>query len=70
MNSKEDSLAISTSLLLPHPEFKDKKYQIEIVYRMLIPDNIEDWKVFNDDKNLKLFLENVEGLCKDDEGSH
>ena len=26
MNTKSDSLAISTSLLLPHPNFKDKKY--------------------------------------------
>ena len=26
MNTKADSLAVSESLLLPHPDFKDKKY--------------------------------------------
>ena len=26
MNTKADSLAVSASLLLPHPDFKDKKY--------------------------------------------
>ena len=41
MNTRADSLVVSTSLLLPHPEFKDKKYQIEIVYRPSIPNNIE-----------------------------
>jgi ribonuclease HI len=60
MNSKADSLAVSASLLLPHPDFKDKKYQIEIVYRPVVPDNTESWQVFNDDKSLQLFLENDE----------
>ena len=58
MNTKVNSLAVSASLLLPHPEFKDKKYQIEIVYRASVPDNIESWHVFEDDKSLQLFLEN------------
>ena len=43
MNTKADSLAVSASLLLPHLEFKDKKYQIKIVYRASIPDNVESW---------------------------
>lgn len=41
MNSKVDSLVVSTSLLLTHHEFKDKKYPIEIIYIASIPDNIE-----------------------------
>ena len=58
MNTKVDSLAVSASLLLPHLDFKDKKYQIKIIYRSTIPDNTESWQVFNDDKSLQLFLEN------------
>ena len=58
MNTKADSLAVSASLLLPHPNFKDRKYQIEIIYRSVVPYNIESWQVFNDDKSLQLFLEN------------
>ena len=59
MNTRADSLSISTSLLLPHPDFKDKKYQIKIIYRSANLDNIESWQVFNDDKSLQLFLENA-----------
>ena len=41
MNTKADSLAVSTSLLIPHPKFKDRKYQIEILYRSVVLDNTE-----------------------------
>ena len=58
MNTKVISLVVSTSLLLTHPNFKDKKYQIEILYRYVVPNNMESWQVFNDDKSLQLFLEN------------
>ena len=40
MKTKVDSLAISTSMLRPHLEFKDKKYQIEIVYRPFVLGNV------------------------------
>ena len=39
MNTKADSLAVSTSLLLPHPYIKDKKYQIKIIYQSVVLDN-------------------------------
>ena len=52
MNTKADSLVVSTSLPLPHQKFKDKKYQIEIVYRASVPDNIDSLQAFEDDKNL------------------
>ena len=41
MNTKAGSLVVSSSLLLPHPDFMDKKYQIEIIYRSIILHNIE-----------------------------
>ena len=65
MNTKADSLAIFASLLLPHPEFKDKKYQVEIVYRAYVPNNEESWKVFKNDKSIQLFLENDKVIYKD-----
>ena len=43
MNTKADSLTVFASLLLPHPDFKDKKYQIKIIYQSTILDNIESW---------------------------
>ena len=46
MNTKDNSLVVSTSLLLLHPKFKDKKYQIEVVYRAPIPNNIDSWQFF------------------------
>ena len=52
MNTKVDSLVVSTSLLLPHLDFKDRKYHIEIIYQSAIPNNTESWQVFNDDKSL------------------
>jgi hypothetical protein len=52
MNAKVDSLVISASLLLPHLELKDKKYQVKIVYQASIPDNEKSWQVFEDDKSL------------------
>ncbi len=72
LNTKADSLVVSASLLLPHPNFKDKKYQIEIIYLSIFPDNVESWKVFNDDRSLQLFLENDKAnfepkSCADDE---
>ena len=52
LNTKADSLVVFASLLLPHLEFKDKKYQIEIVYQASVPNNIDYWQVFEDDKSL------------------
>lgn len=66
MNMRVDSLVVSVSLLLPHLDFKEKKYQIEVICRLSIPDNIKDWQVFTDDKSLQMFLENVEGLNEED----
>lgn len=64
MNTKANSLAVFTSLLLPIPKFKDKKYQVEIVYQASISNNIEYWQVFEDVKSLQLFLENYKATCE------
>jgi hypothetical protein len=56
-NTKDDSLAISALLLLPHPEFKNDTYRIEMIYKPRVPDNVNHWQVFNNDVQLKEFIE-------------
>ena len=56
---KADSLSISASLLLPHPEFKIDTYTIEMIYRLRIAENINHWQVFDNDAQLKDFIECV-----------
>jgi hypothetical protein len=54
-----DSLAISTSLFkIPLPP--KIKYEVTIRYRPSIPDNIRHWKVFEDDLEIKKFLQSVD----------
>jgi ribonuclease HI len=58
-NTMVDSLATSASnfkVSLP-PKLR---YDIEVKYKPSIPDNIKHWKVFEDDLEIKRFLETVE----------
>jgi hypothetical protein len=54
-----DSLATSVSnfkVPLP-PKFR---YDVEVKYRLSIPNNVKHWKVFEDDFEIIRFLETVE----------
>ena len=54
-----DSLATSASnfkVPLP-PKFR---YDVEVKYRPSIPDNVKHWKIFEDDLEIKNFLETFE----------
>jgi hypothetical protein len=58
-NTLVDSLAISASqfkISLP-PKFK---YDFEIRYRPFVPTNIKHWKVFEDDLEIRKFIESVD----------
>jgi hypothetical protein len=58
-NTMAYSLATSASnfkVPLP-PKFR---YDVEVKYRPSIPDNVKHWKVFEDDLEIKKFLETVE----------
>jgi hypothetical protein len=58
-NSGEDSLVVSTSnFKVPFPQ--KLKYEVDIKYRPSIPDNVKHWKVFEDDIEIKKFLETVD----------
>lgn len=56
-NSRVDSLAISASFLLPHPDFKNQTYKVEVLFKPNVPDNEESWQVFDNDKQILKFIE-------------
>jgi ribonuclease HI len=60
-NSLADSLAISTSMFR-RPLPPKIKYDVEIRYRPSVPDNIKNCKVFEDDLEIRKFLEFVDEL--------
>ena len=45
-------------ILVPFPP--KLKYDVEVKYRPSIPDNVKHWKVFEDDIEIKRFLESVD----------
>jgi hypothetical protein len=58
-NTMADSLAISArNFIIPIPP--KIKYDVEVKYMPSIPDNVKYWKVFEDDLELKNFLETVD----------
>jgi ribonuclease HI len=58
-NTLADSLAVSTSQFrIPLPP--KIKYDVEIRYRPSVPGNIKHWKVFEDDLEIKIFIESVD----------
>ena len=59
-NDKVDSLAISTSLLIPNPNFIDKKYSVEIIHKLSVPDNNNSWQVFKDGAHIDAFLQSID----------
>jgi hypothetical protein len=58
-NAMADSLVVSASnFKIPLPP--KLKYDVEVKYRPSIPDNVKHWKVFEDDLEIKRFLETME----------
>jgi hypothetical protein len=54
-----DSLATSASNF-KEPLRRKFRYDVEVKYRPSIPNNVKHWKVFEDDLEVKRFLETVE----------
>jgi hypothetical protein len=53
-----DSLVVSASnFIVPLPP--EIKYDVEVKYRPSIPNNVKNWKVFEDDLEIKIFLETI-----------
>jgi ribonuclease HI len=58
-NAVVDSLAVSASQFkVPQPSMA--KYDVEIKYRPSVLDNVKHWKVFEDDLEIKKFLQSVD----------
>jgi hypothetical protein len=58
-NTMVDSLVVSASnSRVPLPP--KLKYDVELKYRPSIPVNVKHWKVFEDDFEIKIFLETVD----------
>ena len=70
LNHEADMLANATSNLCPSDDFSHDKFSVELIYRPLIPDNIKNWRVFEDDEQIINFLhseDTFKGLVIDDE---
>ena len=55
-NTVADSLAVAAGKFKT-PSAGQKEYQVDIVNRPSIPDNYKYWQVFEDDMQIKIFLE-------------
>jgi hypothetical protein len=54
-NQNIDALATSTSVF-KIPILPDKIYEIEVKNKLVVPDNMKQWQVFDDDKQVERFL--------------
>jgi ribonuclease HI len=62
-NSMADSLAVSArNFRIPQPH--KLRYDVEVKYRPSIPDNVKHWKFFEEDLDIKIFLETVDEFSK------
>ena len=70
MNYEVDMLANTSSYLCPSDDFSHKNFSVELFYRSSIPDNITNWRVFEDDEQVINFLhseDTFKGSVIDDE---
>ena len=56
LNFEEDMLANAASNLCLSDDFSHNKFYVELIYRSLIPDNIMNWRVLEDDDEITNFL--------------
>lgn len=54
-NSIADSLAVLASLFII-PRHSSESYEVEVRHRPVIPDNITNWQVFEDDQHVRNFI--------------
>ena len=62
-NLKADSLAKVALTFTPPTNFK-LKYHIEVRHKTSIPNNIQHWQVFEDDEQIRKFLEMVDDFVE------
>ena len=70
MNSEANMLDNVSFNLCSSDDFSHDKFSVELIYRLLIPDNITNWRVFKDDEQIINFLhleDTFKGSVIDDE---
>ncbi|CAF4460478.1 unnamed protein product, partial [Adineta steineri] len=63
-------LANAASNICPSDDFSHEKFSVELIYRPSVPDNITNWRVFEDDEQIINFLhseDTFKGSIIDDE---
>jgi ribonuclease HI len=73
-NSKVDELAVAASTLQLPENLIDENISVEVIFRPLVPDNMDHWQVFDDDKQMVKFLLHIHefldlGISLKEEGS-
>jgi hypothetical protein len=58
-NSLADSLVVATSTLEPPEDLMKGEGKLEIIFRPVVPDNIDHCQVFKDDEQILRFIHNV-----------
>jgi hypothetical protein len=58
-NQLADSLAVSASMFIP-PMPPRLVYEVQMKYRPSLPDNVQHWKVFEDDDEVNRFLQVID----------
>ena len=64
-NRMVDSLVVAASKFRP-PQNPLLRYEVEVRYRLSIPDNIKHSQVFEDEEKVKIFLETIGELSNMD----
>ena len=70
LNFEADILANAASNICPSGDFSHNKFLVELIYRSSIPNNITNWRVFEDDEQTINFLhleDTFKGSVIDDE---
>lgn len=55
-NASVDLLANVASKLIPSEEYSPDRFSIKLIFRSSIPDNVTNWRIFNHDLDIVLFL--------------
>jgi hypothetical protein len=55
-NAKVDELAVAASTLQLPDNLIDENISVEVIFRPFVPNNMEHWQVFDDDKQMVKFL--------------
>jgi hypothetical protein len=59
-NFKADELAVVASTLQLSQDLMDGNVKVEVIFRPSVPDNVDHWQIFDDDKQVIKFLNNIQ----------